>query len=123
MLMGSFPERVLEVNDAWKKGLADNLILVEEYMGPFMQLKSHGINVLSICDQAVASLISLGVPADSIIVLPGSARSKDSQKHQEKRNFQWIHASKFIHYGQYLSQYSNKRYSKKDNQIFDQNLI
>lgn len=75
MLMGSFPERVLEVNDAWKKGLADNLILIEEHMGPFMQLESQGINVLSTCEQAVASLISLGIPEESITVLPGSARS------------------------------------------------
>lgn len=75
ILMGSFPERVLQAVDLYREGKADRIIIVEEYMGPFRQLEERGVDILSNTEQAVKSLVSLGVPADSIILLPGDARS------------------------------------------------
>ena len=75
VLMGSFPERVLEAYDLWSSGLADWIIIVEESMGPFSRLEERGVNIISNSGQAVKSLMELGVPEDSIILLPGDARS------------------------------------------------
>ncbi len=44
-------------------------------MGPFRRLEDRGAHIVSNSEQAVSSLIELGVPGDSIILLPGDARS------------------------------------------------
>ena len=75
VLMGSFPERVLQAYDSWRTGLAGRIIIVEESMGPFRRLEDRGAHIVSNSEQAVSSLIELGVPGDSIILLPGDARS------------------------------------------------
>jgi uncharacterized SAM-binding protein YcdF (DUF218 family) len=75
VLMGSFPERVLQAVDLYREGKADRIIMVEEYMGPFRQLEDRGVEIVSNSEQAVTSLVTLGVPVDSIILLPGDARS------------------------------------------------
>lgn len=75
VLMGSFPERVLQAYDSWKAGLAARIIIVEESMGPFSRLEERGVDIVSNSEQAASSLIELGVPADSILLLPGNARS------------------------------------------------
>lgn len=75
VLMGSFPERVLQAYDSWRSGLAGNIIIVEESMGPFRRLEERGVTIVSNSRQAVSSLTELGIPAESIILLPGDARS------------------------------------------------
>jgi len=75
LLMGNFPERVLQVYDTWESGQADRIIIVEEGMGAFAALESRGASIVSNSEQAVGSLVSLGIPRDSIILLPGNARS------------------------------------------------
>ena len=75
ILMGSFPERVLQACDSWKSGLAGRIIIVEESMGPFSILEEKGVNIVSNSEQAATSLTELGVPEDSIILLPGDALS------------------------------------------------
>ena len=75
LLMGSFTERVLQVYDEWKEGSAGRIVMVEEYMGPYAELEARGADIVSLSEQAEASLIALGIPADSITVLPGDARS------------------------------------------------
>jgi len=75
ILMGSFPERVLQAYDSWKTGLAGRIIIVEESMGPFSILEEKGVNIVSNSEQAATSLTELGVPEDSIILLPGDALS------------------------------------------------
>lgn len=75
ILMGSFPERVLQAVELYREGRADRIIIVEEFMGPFRQLEERGVYIVSNSEQAVRSLVTLGVPADSIILLPGDARS------------------------------------------------
>ena len=75
LLVGNFPERVLQVYDTWESGQADRIIIVEEGMGAFAALESRGASIVSNSEQAVGSLVSLGIPRDSIILLPGNARS------------------------------------------------
>ena len=75
LLMGNFPERVLQVCDTWESGLADSIIIVEESMGAFATLESRGASIVSNSEQAAVSLVALGIPRDNIVVLPGNARS------------------------------------------------
>ncbi len=75
ILMGNFPERVLEASDVYSKGLANNMIIVYESMGPYRELESRGASIVRTTEQASKAAIALGVPADSIIMLPGDARS------------------------------------------------
>ena len=75
ILMGSFPERVLQAFDLYHDGRADRIIIVEESMGPYQILEKRGVRVETNSEQAVRSLIALGVSADSITLLPGDARS------------------------------------------------
>lgn len=44
-------------------------------MGAYRALEGRGIRLISNTDQVRNSLIRLGVPADSIVILPGDARS------------------------------------------------
>lgn len=75
ILMGNFPERVLEAVDLYKNGSAERLIIVHESMGPYKILESRGADILSTTDQAYNSAIALGIPKDFITILPGDARS------------------------------------------------
>jgi len=75
LLMGGFPDRVLQAVDLWHEERADRIIIVEESMGPFKRLEERGVSIMSNSEQAANSLVTLGIPADSITVLPGDARS------------------------------------------------
>lgn len=75
LLMGSYSERVLEAADLYKAGKADRLIIVEESMGEYRQLEKRGIKIISNTSQAKNAALMLGIPADSITILPGDARS------------------------------------------------
>jgi len=75
LLMGNFPERVLQVYDTWESGQADRVIIVEESMGAFAALESRGASIMSNSEQAAGSLVAFGIPRDNIVLLPGNARS------------------------------------------------
>lgn len=75
ILMGNFPERVLEAVDLYNNGGAGRLIIVQESMGPYEILESKGADILSTTEQAHNSAVALGIPEDSITILPGDARS------------------------------------------------
>ncbi len=79
MLMGSIPDRVLETYDLYKAGFAHRLILVEESMGAYRELEARGAHIISNTQQCRNAAIALGIPADSIIVLPGDARSTQQE--------------------------------------------
>jgi uncharacterized SAM-binding protein YcdF (DUF218 family) len=79
LLMGGFPDRVLQAVDLYRKGKADKLLIVEESMGPFSTLELRGADIISNTDQARNSAIALGIPADSITILPGDARSTQDE--------------------------------------------
>jgi len=75
LLMGNFPERVLQAYDTWESGRADRIIIVEESMGAFAVLESRGASIVSNSEQAFGSLVALGIPRDNIVLLQGNARS------------------------------------------------
>ena len=75
ILMGNFPDRVLQTVDLWHEKSADRIIIVEEGMGPFKRLEDRGVRILSNSEQAANALVTLEIPADSITILPGDARS------------------------------------------------
>jgi uncharacterized SAM-binding protein YcdF (DUF218 family) len=75
ILMGNFPERVLQAADLFADGRADRLIIVEESMGAYRGLEERGVSIISKTTQARDAAIGLGIPADSITILPGDARS------------------------------------------------
>lgn len=75
LLMGSIADRVLQTADLFMKNTAGKVIVVEESMGEYRELEARGADIISNTTQVVNSLITLGVPADSIIILPGDATS------------------------------------------------
>jgi uncharacterized SAM-binding protein YcdF (DUF218 family) len=79
ILMGDFPDRVLQAADLYHEGRAGKLIIVEVSMGPFSTLEAKGADIISNTEQARNAVIALGIPADSITVLPGNARSTQTE--------------------------------------------
>lgn len=75
LLMGSFPERVLQAADLYQEGVAGNLIIVYESMGPYQILEARGASVIRTTEQARNAAIALGIPDSCITMLPGDARS------------------------------------------------
>lgn len=75
LLMGGIADRVLQVADLYNEGVAPRIIIVTESMGAYMALEERGVGIISNSTQVRDALIRLGVPGDSIIVLPGDARS------------------------------------------------
>jgi uncharacterized SAM-binding protein YcdF (DUF218 family) len=75
LLMGNFPDRVLQAADLYHEGKAGKLLIVEENMGPFSALEARGADIVSNTKQAHKAAVALGIPSDSITVLPGNARS------------------------------------------------
>ena len=75
VLMGNFPERVLQTSDLYSAGRADRVIIVEESMGAYRGLEERGVSIISKTTQAKESCIALGIPPEKITILPGDARS------------------------------------------------
>ncbi len=75
ILMGSISDRVLQVADSYNDGVAARVWIVEEGMGAYRALEERGVQLISNSTQAKNALVSLGIPADSIEILPGDANS------------------------------------------------
>lgn len=75
LLMGTYPERVLQAADLYQEGVADNLIIVYESMGPYQVLEARGASLIRTTEQARDAAIALGIPDSCITMLPGDARS------------------------------------------------
>lgn len=75
MLMGSISDRVSQTNDLYKQKIANKVIIVEESMGAYKTLKERGVNIISNTSQVHDAFVTLGIPPDSIIILPGDAAS------------------------------------------------
>jgi len=75
LLMGSFPERVLQAADIYHSGVSDSLIIVYENMGAYKALEDRGASVIRTTEQARDAAVAMGVPVGNIIILPGDARS------------------------------------------------
>ncbi len=86
MLMGSIADRVLQTADLYNEGVAGRVWIVEAGMGADKALEERGVQLISNSTQARTSLISLGIPADSIMIIPGDATSTRMEA-QIVRNF------------------------------------
>jgi len=75
ILMGSFSDRVLQVADSYDEGVSGKVWIVEEAMGANRALEERGVKLISNSTQAKNALVTLGIPADSIEILPGDATS------------------------------------------------
>lgn len=75
LLMGNFPERVLQAVDLYNEKKAGRLIIVEESMGAYKSLEERGVSIISKTTQAKDAATELGIPGNCIIVLSGDARS------------------------------------------------
>jgi uncharacterized SAM-binding protein YcdF (DUF218 family) len=75
LLMGSFPPRVLQAIDIYNEGRTRRIIIVNEYRGPYKMLTDKGVEVIGTTAQALNALVTLGIPPDSITILPGEAQS------------------------------------------------
>ncbi len=75
LLMGSYPERVLHAADLYHAGYAPNLVFCAESNSGLQLLLNRGIELKSSNQQCRYAAIKLGIPDDSIILLPGNATS------------------------------------------------
>jgi uncharacterized SAM-binding protein YcdF (DUF218 family) len=75
MLMGSISDRVIQVADLYNQKLARKVLIVDENKGANRALEAHGVYLVGTTQQAHDALVVLGVPADSIVILPGEANS------------------------------------------------
>jgi uncharacterized SAM-binding protein YcdF (DUF218 family) len=75
ILMGSIADRVLQAADLYKRGLVGKVIIVEESMDAYKELEAKGVDIISKTQQYRDAGVSLGIPPDSIIILPGDATS------------------------------------------------
>jgi uncharacterized SAM-binding protein YcdF (DUF218 family) len=75
MLMGSISDRVLQTADLYTAGVAAKVLIVESERGAYKALEERGVQIISNTTQACTALIALGIPADSIVILPGDAAS------------------------------------------------
>ena len=76
VLMGSITDRSLQAAELFEKGMVNRVIIVEANIGDYHQkLIKKGIPIISNTEQMRESLISFGIPQDSIIILPGKASS------------------------------------------------
>jgi uncharacterized SAM-binding protein YcdF (DUF218 family) len=79
MLMGGFSDRVLHASDLYREGISGRLFMVEDYMGPYRMLEERGVEIITNSEQVRNAAVHLGIPADSIEILPGEARSTLSE--------------------------------------------
>lgn len=75
VLMGSIADRSLQAADLFNTGMVDRVIIVEASLGGYQKLVDRGIKIVTNTEQMVNSIISLGIPRKSILVLPGYANS------------------------------------------------
>jgi uncharacterized SAM-binding protein YcdF (DUF218 family) len=80
LLMGKMPaDRILSATDIFEQGFEPKIIIVEEKMIAINLLKNRGVTVLSNTTQCRNALVQLGIPADSITILPGDAQSTQDE--------------------------------------------
>ncbi len=74
-LMGSFSDRVLQTDDLYKQGLADQVLIVKASNKAAAALEARGIPVVNETRQVCDALVALGIPEDKVITIPGDATS------------------------------------------------
>lgn len=75
MLTGRLADRILQIDDLYKDRVAGQVWVVREDLGADSELERRGVEILAKATQTRNALITLGVPSDSILILPGYATS------------------------------------------------
>jgi len=75
MLTGRITDRVLQVDDLYKQNVAGKVWIVEPGKGDYQALEERGVQIVSEITLIRNALIDMGIPQDSIVVLPGNATS------------------------------------------------
>lgn len=75
ILMGSIADRVLEVNDLYKAGLTDTIIIANTNQSGGEALLRYGITIPNNTALSAQILTQLGIPDSCIIILPGKTKS------------------------------------------------
>ena len=75
MLMGSITDRLLQTADLYHEKVAGKVWIVEAGMDADSIMEERGVQIISNSMRARYALIDLGIPADSIVILPGGATS------------------------------------------------
>lgn len=79
VLMGSIADRALQTSDLYESGWAPKILLVEESMEGFKALNGRGVKLKSNSEMFIDALIGLRIPDESIIKVPGPARSTQQE--------------------------------------------
>lgn len=75
LLLGSTPERELEVADLYRQGLAPQVIMAEFNVHNHDLIEAHGLDMPRGLDNTLSVLRQLGVPAEVIRIIPGEVSS------------------------------------------------
>ena len=77
--MGSVADRVLETADLYNQKISGRVIIVVESMGAYKALEARGVHLISGTVQVRNALCALGIPSDSITLLPKDAQSTQDE--------------------------------------------
>ena len=75
LLVGSLSDRVLQTADLYHEKVASRVWIVRAGTGPDSLMVDRGVQIVSSSMLAHNALTDLGVPAESIVLLPGGANS------------------------------------------------
>ena len=84
MLMGSIPDRVLQVADLFDRGISGRILMVEESMGDYRSLEERGVQVVKNSARAGKALVDLGIPEERILIIPGETVSTQEEAIQTR---------------------------------------
>jgi uncharacterized SAM-binding protein YcdF (DUF218 family) len=95
VLMGSIADRVLHTADLYQKGYAPAVILVEENMTGIDSLRARAVQVTSTSTHCINYLQQLGIPGDSIVLLPGDTENGTRRTENGKRKTEHLSPRRF----------------------------
>ncbi len=76
VLMGSIPNTVLQTADLYNQNVAGRVIIVGPGINEYKNLESRGVFLPSNSTQTRNALVALGLPSESIVILPGYKTQK-----------------------------------------------
>ena len=75
VLMGSTGDRMLQAGEIYKKGYSDNILMVNTHAPARDLLAERGVHLKTNAELSKDIGIELGIPEESITILPGNAQS------------------------------------------------
>jgi len=84
MLLGSTPERELEVADIYHQDFAPIIIMAEFRVHNHELIEAHGLNAPRSIDNSLCILHQLGIPPEAIHITPGDISSTRGEAEQSE---------------------------------------